>query len=183
MCKGKQFFLIFQIKFFSIFLRKTRNLHLLIKKTLVNLHYDFKGIVMQQDIVNHIGTVTQITDQSVFASFNAGEACGSCQAKAICESGKGRLITVEAERGDNEYVVGQKVNVSLDTRTASTSVMIAYVYPLIMLFVIMFCVMAATGNGDAGCLAALGSLPIYYTILYLCRRRIKKKIKFAITEI
>ena len=147
------------------------------------MHYKVKCIIMRQDIVSHIGTVTQVTEGSVFASFNAGEACGSCQAKAICESGKGRLITVEAERGDNEYVVGQKVNVTLDTHTASTSVMLAYVYPLIMLFAIMFGVMAITDNGDAGCLAALGSVPIYYTILYLCRRRIKKKIKFAITEI
>lgn len=139
---------------------------------------------MRQDIVTHIGTVTEVDGRTVRASFAPREACGNCQAKALCESGKGRLITVEAEVPEGSvFEQGQQVNVCLDTRTATTSVMLAYVYPLILLFAVMFGVMAVTGNSDAGCLSALASVPIYYTILYICRRRIKKKIKFAITEI
>ena len=139
---------------------------------------------MRQDIVSHIGTVTSVTENSVSASFNKGEACGNCNAKAICEGGKGRLITVEAERKNgSEFTVGQKVNVSLSAKTASQSVMLAYVYPLILLFAVMAIVIFATGNKDAGCLSALASIPIYYTLLYMFRKRVKKKIEFIITEI
>ena len=139
---------------------------------------------MRQDIVSHIGTVTNVTENSVSASFNQGEACGSCQAKAICEGGKGRLITVEVARKDgSEFTIGQKVNVSLSAKTASTSVMLAYVYPLILFFAVMAAVIVATGNQDAGCLSALATIPVYYTLLYMFRKRVKKKIEFIITEI
>ena len=139
---------------------------------------------MRQNIVTHIGTVTEVSGRPVRASFEPREACGDCQAKTLCESGRGRLITVEAEVAEGlDFQKGQRVNVCLDTRTASLSVMLAYVYPLLLLFAVMFGVMALTGSTDAGCLSALASVPVYYIILYMCRLKIKKKIKFAITEI
>ena len=148
------------------------------------MHNRIKGIYMRQDIVSHIGTVTKVTEESVSASFNKGEACGNCHAKAICEGGKGQLITVEVARKEgSDFKPGQKVNVSLSAKAASKSVMLAYVYPLILLFAVMAAVIFTTGNQDAGCLAALATLPVYYTLLYMFRKRVNKKIEFAITEI
>jgi hypothetical protein len=48
------------------------------------------------------------------------------------------------------------------------------------MFAIMFGVIAATNNQDAGCLIALAVLPIYYTILYAMRNKLRRKFKFSI---
>ena len=136
---------------------------------------------MNHDSINHDGQVVEISDNKVVAEIFVSEACGTCQAKGLCHTnGKRVRVEAEAEPGQ-EFQVGQKVKVAFTPTLAMSSVLLAYVLPLVLMFAVMFTLIAITGSQDVGCLCGLAVLPVYYTILYMLRHKLRRKFKFSIT--
>jgi len=137
---------------------------------------------MESNAINHEGKVVKVTDTKVYAEIMVSEACGQCQARSMCFS-KGKAITVETEReGSENFATGDEVNVYFTPKMANTSVIIAYVLPLVIFLALMFSISGFTGNEDLGAGIALLSLPIYYTILYFNRDKLKKKFIFKVEK-
>ena len=136
---------------------------------------------MKHNSINHDGQVVEISDNKVVAEIMVSEACGTCQAKGLCHTnGKRVRVEAEAEPGQ-EFQVGQKVKVAFTPTLAMSSVLLAYVLPLVLMFAVMFTLIASTGSQDVGCLCGLAVLPVYYTILYMLRHKLRRKFKFSIT--
>ena len=136
---------------------------------------------MSKDIINHDGKVVEITDNKVIAEILVSEACGTCQARGLCNT-QGKKVKIEADRRlDSSFALGDSVNVSMKSSLALSSVMFAYVLPLLLMFAAMFAVLSITGSQDAGGLAGLATLPIYYIVLYYCRGKLRRKYNFEIT--
>ncbi|MBQ2097968.1 MAG: SoxR reducing system RseC family protein [Bacteroidales bacterium] len=136
---------------------------------------------MNHNSINHDGQVVEISDNKVVAEIFVSEACGTCQAKGLCHTnGKRVRVEAEAEPGQ-EFQVGQKVKVAFTPTLAMSSVLLAYVLPLVLMFAVMFTLIAITGSQDVGCLCGLAVLPVYYTILYMLRHKLRRKFKFSIT--
>jgi sigma-E factor negative regulatory protein RseC len=135
---------------------------------------------MNHDSINHDGQVVEISGSKVVAEILVSEACGTCQAKGLCHTnGKRVRVEAEAEPGQ-EFQVGQKVKVAFTPTLAMSSVLLAYVLPLVLMFAVMFTLIAITGSQDVGCLCGLAVLPVYYTILYMLRHKLRRKFKFKI---
>jgi sigma-E factor negative regulatory protein RseC len=135
---------------------------------------------MNHNSINHDGQVVEISDNKVVAEIFVSEACGTCQAKGLCHTnGKRVRVEAEAEPGQ-EFQVGQKVKVAFTPTLAMSSVLLAYVLPLVLMFAVMFTLIAITGSQDVGCLCGLAVLPVYYTILYMLRHKLRRKFKFSI---
>ena len=135
---------------------------------------------MNHNSINHDGQVVEISDNKVVAEIFVSEACGTCQAKGLCHTnGKRVRVEAEAEPGQ-EFLVGQKVKVAFTPTLAMSSVLLAYVLPLVLMFAVMFTLIAITGSQDVGCLCGLAVLPVYYTILYMLRHKLRRKFKFKI---
>ena len=136
---------------------------------------------MNHNSINHDGQVVEISDNKVVAEIMVSEACGTCQAKGLCHT-NGKRVRVEAEaKPGQEFQVGQKVKVAFTPTLAMSSVLLAYVLPLVLMFAVMFTLIATTGSQDVGCLCGLAVLPVYYTILYMLRHKLRRKFKFSIT--
>jgi len=136
---------------------------------------------MNHNSINHDGQVVEISDNKVVAEIMVSEACGTCQAKGLCHT-NGKRVRVEAEaKPGQEFQVGQKVKVAFTPTLAMSSVLLAYVLPLVLMFAVMFTLIAITGSQDVGCLCGLAVLPVYYTILYMLRHKLRRKFKFSIT--
>ena len=136
---------------------------------------------MNHNSINHDGQVVEISDNKVVAEIIVSEACGTCQAKGLCHTnGKRVRVEAEAEPGQ-EFQVGQKVKVAFTPTLAMSSVLLAYVLPLVLMFAVMFTLIAITGSQDIGCVSGLAVLPVYYTILYMLRHKLRRKFKFSIT--
>ena len=136
---------------------------------------------MNHNSINHDGQVVEISDNKVVAEIYVSEACGTCQAKGLCHTnGKRVRVEAEAEPGQ-EFQVGQKVKVAFTPTLAMSSVLLAYVLPLVLMFAVMFTLIAITGSQDIGCVSGLAVLPVYYTILYMLRHKLRRKFKFSIT--
>ena len=132
--------------------------------------------------INHSGKVLKVNENKVWAEILVSEACGSCQAKNMCFS-KGKAMTIEAQKTENqEFKIGEEVNVNFEQHLATTSVFLAYVLPLIIFFVVMFSVIAITDSQDMGCLSALATIPLYYIMLYTFRNRLRNTFKFKVDK-
>ena len=135
-----------------------------------------------QKTIGHDGRVVSSDGEKVTAEIFVSEACGSCQAKNMCFS-KGKKMIVEAETAaGEEFLPGEEVNVNFEPHLAAQSVFLAYVLPLIVFFAVMFSVIALTGSQDAGCLAALPTVPAYYAVLYLFRNKLRRTFKFKVEK-
>ena len=135
---------------------------------------------MNHDSINHDGQVVEISGGKIVAEILVSEACGTCQAKGLCHTnGKRVRVEAEAEPGQ-EFKVGQQVMVSFTPTLAMSSVLLAYVLPLVLMFAVMFTLIAITGSQDIGCVSGLAVLPVYYTILYMLRHKLRRKFKFKI---
>ena len=72
--------------------------------------------------------------------------------------------------------------VAITRRTGAVAVLLAYVVPFVVLIgVVAVCYLLGAGDG-AAVLAGLGSVVLYYGILWLLRRKIDNAIHFTISE-
>ncbi|MBR6277730.1 MAG: SoxR reducing system RseC family protein [Bacteroidales bacterium] len=137
---------------------------------------------MDEKKIRHDGKVTKITDNKIFAEIIVSEACGHCQAKQMCFS-KGKAMTIEAHNDGNEnFEIGEEIKVFFEEKLAATGVFLAYVFPMIVFFAVMFAVIALTDSQDKGCIAALMTLPVYFFLLYKFRGKLKKTFKFRVEK-
>lgn len=128
--------------------------------------------------VSHSGKVVKISGNKITAEIIVSEACGSCQAKQMCFS-KGKAMTIEAYNDGNEqFEIGEEIQVFFEEKLAATGVFLAYVFPMIVFFAVMFSVIAFTGSQDKGCIAALITLPVYFSLIYKFRGKLRKTFKF-----
>lgn len=136
---------------------------------------------MSNDIINHEGKVVELADDKVIAEIMVSEACGSCQAKGLCHA-QGKSVRIEAPRAPGSHLeVGDSVNVRMSKSLAFSSVLLAYVAPLLLMMAVMMALIALTGSQDVGCIAALATLPCYYIALYKMRHRLRRKFRFDIS--
>lgn len=133
--------------------------------------------------VSHSGKVVKINGNKITAEIIVSEACGSCQAKQMCFS-KGKAMTVEAlTDGSEQFEIGESVNVAFKQKLAAAGVFLAYVFPMILFFAVMFLVIALTDSQDKDCIAGLVTLPVYFFTLYKFRHKIKKTFQFKVEKI
>ena len=134
--------------------------------------------------IKHSGEVIRIDGSTIYVKMTVSSACGSCQARMVCGASESADKVVEVESSDAaNYQVGDKVEVALQKRSMGVrSVVLAYLIPLIVLSVVLFCsVMAGVEEGIAALIAILG-VGCYYVALYMSRNKIGKTVKFIITK-
>lgn len=138
---------------------------------------------MNYNSITHDGTIVESSEDKVIAEILVNEACGTCQAKGLCHT-MGKKVRVEAKPGPGqEFRIGQDVRVMFTPTLAFSSVLLAYVLPLALMFVVMFVLIGFTGSQDIGCVCGLAVLPVYYLMLYVMRHRLRRKFKFSVEPI
>ena len=110
-------------------------------------------------------------------------ACDGCHAKGVCgEKGKERVIDVVTPHAA-EFSVGERVIVALLNRNmAYSSVVWAYLLPLVVLLVALFGMKAFGASDGTSALVAIAAIALYYAGLYIFRNKIDKKIEFTIIK-
>ena len=112
------------------------------------------------------------------------EACGSCASRKACAMGQGsiREILVSVDDAEN-YAVGDIVRVSAKQTVGVVAVLLCYVLPLIVMVAVLAIMVSLGFMEGASALVALASLATYYAVLALFRKRISRKVVFAINKI
>lgn len=131
--------------------------------------------------VSHDGIITGINGDEVEVKILSKSACVSCNIKGACNMSemKEKIINVPYPK-NKDLSIGQSVNVSMGLGQANKAVIFAYVIPTIILFSMIFILNYFKIEEGINALVSIGSLIPYYLILFLFKKKIKRKFEYEI---
>lgn len=133
--------------------------------------------------IDHIGTIEKIEGNTLFVRITQESACAGCHAQSLCAASERKEKIIEVTGNANDYRLHEKVLVCAELSLGFQAVLLAFVFPLILVFLAIL-----TGswlNWDESVIGITGlSLLIpYYVVLYYFRERIKKKFVFTLKKL
>ena len=134
--------------------------------------------------ISHEAVVKQVERERVVVTILQSSACAGCAARKMCNSAEAKVKEVEVLTPDAAtYTVGQEVVLEGRLSDGRVAAMIAYGIPLVLLLVALVLVIKLTGNETAGALASLGTVLLYYAVIFICMRRtLQQSFSFKIAH-
>ena len=129
--------------------------------------------------IKHPGVITSIDSFKIKVNITTYSACSSCGAKGICSISDVKDKIVEIPK-TGDFSVGQKVQVILHQTQGFKALYLGYVRPFIVVLITLFIASSLTRNELLAGLISLGSLALYYLVLYFYKEKIRNKFTFAI---
>lgn len=129
--------------------------------------------------IYHEGKVVSVGTETTLVRIISSAACASCHAAGLCGMTERQEKTVEVKTvpGISE---GQGVTLVLGASMGLKAVMLSYVAPLAVLLAVII-VMGALGVGELlSGLIGLAAVGLYYFLLWLFRKRIRREYVFTI---
>ena len=133
--------------------------------------------------ISHKGQITEVSQEHVIVNIITESACSGCHAKGVCSISGMQEKEVEICNYTGRYEVGQQVLVSQKGSQGTKAVVLGYLLPLIVVMGVLFISVGISKNEGLGALIAIGSLVIYYLVLYSLRSKMKKSFEFEIEPI
>lgn len=133
------------------------------------------------DTIKHQGVVENINGSYLQVRIVQTSACASCSIKGHCSSAdtKEKLIDV-TDANASSYRVGETVWVVGEWSMGMMAVLIAFVFPFLVLIVSLFIFMAMWSDELRAALCSLALLIPYYYIVWLNRLRLGRKFSFSV---
>ncbi len=133
--------------------------------------------------IEHKGFIERITENSVFVRIESQSTCKTCHAKGSCSVSELQDKEVEVQDSSHDFKVGEMVNLIMTQSQGYQALLIAYVYPFILVFL---CLLITTSFGmgelNSGLISLFSLLPYYLTV-YALKNKIGKKFRFSIRKI
>ncbi len=140
---------------------------------------------MEPELIEHTGIVERSGEGVVHVKITSQSACGACKARQACGMAETQEKIVVVPTPDaGSYHPGEAVSVGVRKTAGRLAVLLAYGGALVVLLVALILAVVVLRLGDGvGVVVALGSVILYYGVLWLCRGRIEHTIQFTITKI
>lgn len=139
--------------------------------------------IVNNEKIRHPGVVCSTGEGRVGVRILQTSACGACKVASHCNAAEAKEKTVYVDVGDDSlYAVGDSVTVITDGRAGLRASLYAYLLPLVLMVAVLAAVDVLTGSEGTAALAAIGALIPYYMVLYFCRARLGRTIRFEITR-
>jgi len=134
--------------------------------------------------IEHSGVISKITEQTVEVTILTRSACASCFAKTSCNISeeKEKIINVP-RRIDEEYALGEDVNVFYKQSLGFKAVTLAYIIPFLLVITALIITQTISENEVIAGTASLSILVPYYIILYFSRNKLIHTFAFSIKKI
>lgn len=132
--------------------------------------------------IEHTGIIENVSADGIRVRFTSMSACAACHAKGVCSASEmeDKEVTVPNPGGD--FHTGERVNIIMKSAMGTRAVLIGYVYPFILLLVVLL-ILNGLGMPElrAG-LISLGTLIPYYFIVYMVRNKLDRTFAFTIRK-
>lgn len=140
---------------------------------------------MATNNVTHSGRVIGVFRDTVTVAVESSEACGSCASRSACSLGvqsntRNILITTPDA---SSFSVGEIVRVATRTQMGLMAVALCYAVPAVVLVAVLAAAVLCEVSEGVAALISLGSVAIYYGILWLVRDKLAQKISFTIEKL
>ena len=138
---------------------------------------------MSSNVIEHKGVITNIEENSVFVTITNASACSTCHAKNACIVSDTSTKIIEIQQVNNDFNIGDTVNVTLDQSSGLRSVFFAYVLPLIIILLTLFFIFFLSKNEVLAGIISLLTLVPYYWFLYINKEKFKKTFNFKVNKL
>lgn len=133
------------------------------------------------DVIKHEGVVTVTDEGNPTVKILSKSACAACHAKGVCGLADMQEKVIEVENTRHlDLKAGDKVNVTMRTSLGVKAVLWGYLYPFLLVFVVLFTLLLTTGREGLSALVALATLVPYYIVLSQMKPRFKKRFQFEL---
>jgi len=136
---------------------------------------------IDESMVQHDGIISKISNNKVTVALKGNINCDACNAKAICGASDSGAKVIEVQNVSQSLGLHENVTVLLKKSLALRAVVLAYVFPFIILLGTLLIASYYYEEWIAGLLALIVLVP-YYTILYTLRNTFKKEFKVSILK-
>lgn len=138
-----------------------------------------------KDDIEHDGIIESFNGESVLVRITQTSACAECKAKSLCQSTESKVKTIEAklktDYQSTKLSVGDHVKVIGTTKMGNDAILLAFILPLIIIIgCLIICIKFIKIDELTSILLMIGTLSLYYIILYLFRKKIANKFVFMI---
>ena len=130
----------------------------------------------------HAGTVSRISDHTVYVSLDSNIHCDSCRAKAACGVSESKNKVIEITDPADAFAVDEPVRVVLKKSTGFKAVFWAYVFPFILVLAVLITSSLYLAEWQAGLLGLLALVP-YYVVLYFMNTFFKERLKVSVIKL
>jgi sigma-E factor negative regulatory protein RseC len=133
-------------------------------------------------MIEHEGIIDRIEGDLAHVKISSVSACASCHAKGVCSAADQEEKYLDVPLGGAEYRPGEAVQVQVSRHLGFRAVALGYVYPFLLLMIVLISfTVAGTRELRAGTYALLSVIP-YYLVLYLFRKRIGSAFTFSLKK-
>lgn len=134
--------------------------------------------------IEHEGVIVEIKGNSkAVVSIVSKSACASCHAKGVCSAAdqKEKKIEVTLSSDDN-YSVGERVILSLESGIGLKAVLVLYVIPLIILLTLLLTLLNCKVSEPMSALISVGSVALYYVLVKIFNISLERNLYFKIRK-
>lgn len=126
-----------------------------------------------------------IVNEYVCVTIVQSSACAGCAAKQMCHSAEAKAKDVDVYTPDAaSFQVGQRVLLDGRLSDGRYAALLAYGLPLLLLLLVLCIAIAITGSEVVGALSALGTVAVYYAMVFLfLRPYLGRRFSFSIRPI
>lgn len=121
-----------------------------------------------------LAAVIKVEESQLVLKYSRSSACADCHSKGSCSlDQRDEEFTIPYDPQNEVYKVGDIVEISLNGKQKSKALFLAYLFPLILFFVLALVLSTFKMKESIVALILLCTVIFYYVMLYFCRHKIK----------
>ena len=132
--------------------------------------------------IQHEGFVRNLSKESIEVVIDSRSACSACHAKSACGISDSKEKTIVVQRPSGNFSIGERVIVSASLGNALYSVLLAYIFPSLLILATIFFIEYYGHDELTAAIGSLAMLVFYFIILYLMKNKISHRISFTIKK-
>jgi len=139
---------------------------------------------MSPHLICHQGVVKQISNNTLFIEIERNTACEACHAKTMCVSFGQKDEMIQATSDTPElFQIGELVQVNMKQSLGAKAVVMAYLFPFLILILGLFVTYYFTKNELLSIGIAFSATALYFLFIKKMDKKIKKQFLFFVNKI
>jgi len=142
---------------------------------------DLDSYKTKSDVVNHNGIVSKISKSMITISLKGNVNCEGCKAQSACGVSDSNDKEIEVLNPIQSFQINEPVEVVLKRELGLKAVFWAYVFPFILMVIVLVIASFFFKEWVAGLLSLFILLPYYY-MLYVMKDSFQKAFQVSILK-
>jgi sigma-E factor negative regulatory protein RseC len=133
------------------------------------------------NLVKHEGIVSKISEKTITISLKGNVNCEGCKAQSACGVSDSNDKEIEVINATQSYKINEPVDVLLKRELGLKAVFWAYVFPFILMFIVLVVTSFFFKEWIAGLISLFVLIP-YYLMLYISKDRFQRAFQVSILK-